>query len=50
MLAVALADRLHKSIEEVMELTCDELILWVAYFELFEEKHGQSAFKNRHHG
>jgi hypothetical protein len=49
MLIISLADRLHKSIEEVMEMTCDELVLWAGYFELLEESYGRSKAKNRHH-
>jgi hypothetical protein len=37
---IALADRLHKTIEEIEEISLTELHEWIAYFELKEEKHG----------
>jgi hypothetical protein len=35
-----LAEHLHKSLDEVMELTTAEHTLWAAYFELKGENNG----------
>lgn len=35
---IALADRLGKTIAEIEEITLDEFNLWVAYFQLEEER------------
>jgi hypothetical protein len=33
-----LADRLHKTVEEIEALSDDELVSWAAYFKIIHEK------------
>jgi hypothetical protein len=35
---IALADRLHKTLEEIEEISVSELNEWVAYFQLQKDK------------
>jgi hypothetical protein len=37
---IALADRLHKTIAEIEEISLTELHEWVAYFKLKDEQNG----------
>ena len=43
--AFYLADRLKKTINEVMNMTMDEFQYWMAYFKLEERKHKQQYGK-----
>jgi hypothetical protein len=38
--ACQLAEHLHKSIDEILDLTTAELTTWVAYFEMKDKKDG----------
>lgn len=37
---IGLADRLHKTIEEIEQISVTELHEWIAYFELKDDKNG----------
>ena len=37
---IALADRLHKTIEEVEQISVTELYEWLAFFKIMSEKDG----------
>jgi len=40
---IALADRLHKTIEEIEQISVSELNEWLAYFKIVTDSDGQKT-------